>query len=165
MPRASNNKSPKRNPTEERLRATPFESTNEMGQEETAIRKEVWEQLTRARVIDELLTKPEFSFVLDEWKSGLICFYGEGGGQKGTVYRIFSEGRGMKLELNEAFIKTLGDKDIKFLESSLRAGIEGWGTLYNRFKSLLNNLSGEQPQVSAAFSMTEGRGGKSEKSK
>lgn len=135
MPRAADHKSPKKNTTQERLRATPFEDTHQLDQEEATIRKEIWRRLTESRVIDELLTKPEFKHVLEEWKAGLACNYGNDA--KNNIYRIFSEGRGLTLQLNREFTKSLGDNELKLLEGVIRAGVTGYGTVYYNAKSLI----------------------------
>lgn len=135
MGRAANHTKPKKNPTEERLRATPFETVAELDDEQNAIRLSVLRKFSAAQVINELLTKKENDFIVDEWRAGLVAFYGTG--PKERIYKIFSEGRGLKLELNKEYTKTLGDQEIKFVECALRAGIEGYGSLYMNSKSLM----------------------------
>ncbi len=134
MPKAANNKSPRRNATEEKLRATPFESVDELEKEAKTIRLMVWRKFQEARVIDELVTKPDNAFIVEEWRAGLNCYYGT---STNNIYKIFSEGRGLKLEINKDFTKTLGDLEVKFLEGIVRAGIEAYGTIYLKTKSLL----------------------------
>lgn len=138
MPRPSNNKLPKKNVTEERLRATPFESVEELEREQESIRLSVWKRFTEAQMIDELLTKSESSFLREEWAAGLSCFLG-GGGSRENIYRIFSEGKGLKLQINPDFTKGLGKAEVEFLEGVVRAGIEGYGVLYMRTKGLIPN--------------------------
>ena len=138
MSRSPNHKAPKKNPTEEKLRATPFEHVSDLDMEARAIRLAVWRKFTEARVINELLTKPEHSFVIEEWKAGLVAFYGVDSKEK--IFKIFSEGRGLKLELNKEFTKSLGDHEIKFVEGVVRAGIEGYGALYMRAKALIKEF-------------------------
>ena len=137
MPRTPNNKSPKKNRTEERLRATPFEKVSHLDAELKSIRLAVWRQFSRAQAINELLTKPEFFFVREEWKAGLVSYFDEQA--KEYIYKIFSEGLGLKLELNKNFTQSLGEQEIKFLESLVKSGIEGYGALYFRSKGLIGN--------------------------
>jgi len=137
MPKAPDNMTPKKNPTEERLRATPFESVSELAAEAKAIRLTIWRRFAGAQVINELLTKPENAFIIDEWKAGLVAVYGPG--SKERLFKIYSEGRGLKLELNKEFTQSLGDQEIRFLEGLVRAGIEGYGVLYMRSKNLIND--------------------------
>jgi hypothetical protein len=117
MPRTSNPTTPKKNTTEERLRAT------------------VWLEFEKAREAHELLTKPRYAFLMDELKAGLTALTGKRG--RDRIYRIFSEGVGMQVEINKDFTATLGDGEIRFLEGVLRAGIEGYGRVYLQTKRLI----------------------------
>jgi hypothetical protein len=155
MPRAVDNLTPKKNVTEERLRATPFENVRELEAEGKAIRLAVWRKFSEAQVIHELLTKPENTFIIDEWKAGLVAFYGTD--SKERIFKIFSEGKGLKLELNKEFTQTLGEHEIRFVEGVVRAGIEGYGFLYMRAKSLIrdNESSGDALTGALAISMRE----------
>ena len=107
MPKQVNNKSPKKNGTEERLRATPFVSVEELDGETASIRLAVWRRITEGKIIDELLSKPESKYLIDEWKAGLLCFFGND--SKNSIYKIYSEGQGLKLQLNKDFTKSLSD--------------------------------------------------------
>lgn len=149
MPKAVNNKAPKKNSTEERLRATPFNTVEDLNRETENIRLTVWRRFTEAQIIDELLTKSESRFLVEEWKSGLICLFGLEG--KNTVYKISSDGHGLKLQLNLEFTKSLAEHEIKFLEGVVKAGIEGYGALYMRTKSLIQN-----PDIQNALSTLDG---------
>ncbi len=135
MARPKDERTPKRNPTEERLRATPFTSTADLDAEQQAVRLVVWRELAQARATHELLTKPENAFILEEFRAGLTAVVGDRG--KDRIYRIFSEGVGLTLELNKDFTKTLGDRETGFMEGIVRAGIEGYGRLYMQAKRLL----------------------------
>lgn len=137
MPKISNNKAPKRNGTEERLRATPFQSVEDLDNETASIRLAVWRRITEGKIIDELLSKPDCKYLLDEWKAGLLCFFGND--SKNSIYRIYSDGQGLRLQLNKEFTKSLADHEINFLEGVVRAGIEGYGALYLRSKSIIQN--------------------------
>ncbi|HXH74052.1 MAG TPA: hypothetical protein VNJ08_03760 [Bacteriovoracaceae bacterium] len=137
MPRLSNNKAAKKNSTEERLRATPFDSVEELDTETASIRLAVWRRVTEGKIIDELLSKPESKYLLDEWKAGLLCFFGND--SKNSIYRIYSEGQGLKLQLNKEFAKSLAEHEVTFLEGVVRAGIEGYGALYMRSKSIIQS--------------------------
>lgn len=143
MPKLSNNKTPKKNGTEERLRATPFDSVEELDSETASIRLAVWRRITEGKIIDELLSKPESKYLIDEWKAGLLCFFGND--SKNSIYKIYSEGQGLKLQLNKEFAKSLADHEVTFLEGVVRAGIEGYGALYLRSKSIIHN---SEPQNS-----------------
>ena len=137
MPKVVNNKSPRKNSTQERLRATPFHSVEELDRETETIRKDVWRRFVEGQIIDELLSKPENKYLLEEWKAGLICFFGSD--SRNNIYKIYSDGRGLKLQLNQEFTKSLADSEVVFLEGVVRAGIEGYGALYMRSKSIIQN--------------------------
>ena len=137
MPKAVSNKTPRKNSTQERLRATPFHSVEELDRETETIRKDVWKRFVEGQVIDELLSKPENKYLVEEWKAGLICFFGSDA--RNNIYKIFSDGRGLKLQLNHEFTKSLADKEVAFFEGVVRAGIEGYGALYLRSKSIIQN--------------------------
>lgn len=148
MPKAPNNLRPKKNATEEKLRATPFSEVTELDSEENAIRLAVWKRFTEAKVVEELLTKPEFHHVIEELKAGLSCSLH--GSTKDQIYRIFSEGRGMKLEVNKKFTESMGEHQVKFFQGVVQAGIEGYGALYLQVKGLLNKSSGASPETNSA---------------
>lgn len=144
MPKASDNTTPKKNTTEERLRATPFENVSELDAEANAIRKSVWRQFTRAQVINELLTKSENAFIVEEWKAGLIAIHGTANRER--IFKIYSEGRGLKLELNKEYTQTLGEQEVRLIEGVIRASIEGYGFLYMRAKNLIDDPDGHSDQ-------------------
>jgi len=148
MPKTPDNMTRKKNPTEERLRATPFDSVAELDAEAKAIRLTVWRKFAAAQVVNELLTKPENNFIVEEWKAGLIAFYGPG--SKERLFKIYSEGRGLRLELNKEFTQSLGDHEIRFLEGLVRAGIEGYGFLYMRAKNMINDVDGSSDPAKAS---------------
>lgn len=143
MPKLSNNKTPKKNGTEERLRATPFDSVEELDSETASIRLAMWRRVTEGKILDELLSKPESKYLLDEWRAGLLCFFGND--SKNSIYKIYSEGQGLKLQLNKEFAKSLAEHEVTFLEGVVRAGIEGYGALYLKSKSIIQN---SEPQNS-----------------
>ncbi len=150
MPKAPDNKRPRKNQTEEKLRATPFGGVDEHDSEEKAIRLSVWRRFTEAKVVEELLTKPEFQNVRDELQAGLSCVLN--GNPKDNIYRIFSEGRGMRLELNKKFAESLGEHQIPFFEGVVRAGIEGYGVIYMQVKGLLSRpkFDGKELETNAS---------------
>jgi hypothetical protein len=151
MPKAPDNIKPRKNATEERLRATPFDEITKLDAEENSLRLSTWQRMTEVRIFSELLTKPEFQHVRDELRAGLTCGMG-GSAQKDRIYKIFSEGLGMKLELNEKFLKSLGDQKIALLQGAVQAGIAGWGSLYWQAKGLLPRGSSDGKETSIASS-------------
>ena len=142
MARRINNRTPKKNATEEKLRATPFRNVDILEAEQNSIRLSAWRRLTESKVVEELLTKPEFEHIKEELKAGLCCFLK--GESKGQVYKIFSNGKGMQLEVNKKFAEGLGEHQVRFFQGVVQAGIEGYGALYMQVKGLLN-----RPDVSS----------------
>lgn len=159
MPRAPSNTTPKKNATEERLRATPFDGINELSEEEKAIRLDVWRRFTESKVVEELLTKPEFKHVLDELNAGLSCSLK--GSSKSGIYKISSEGKGMKLEVNEHFADSLGEHQIPFFQGVVQAGIEGWGAIYMQVKGLISRPASDSKELEAALQPKSKRSGRS----
>jgi len=135
MPKQRDNTKPRKNATEERLRGTPFKEITELESAEAAVRLDTWQRMTGNKVFSELLTKPEFNGVKEELKAGLSC--GLNIGSKDRIYKIFSEGIGMNLELNETYIKSLGKHQISLVQGAIQAGIEGWGGLFWQAKGML----------------------------
>lgn len=136
MARTSDNRTPKKNRSEERLRATPFDSVDALAAEEEAIRLAVWRRFQESKVIEEILTKSEFSHVLEELKAGLECALNNN--SEDNIYKIYSNGRGLRLEVNEKFAESLGDHQANFFQGVVQAGIEGWGAIHMQVKGLIN---------------------------
>lgn len=65
------------NITKERLAFTPFSSMSELSAASDELRRDTWDQLERAKVKKELLSKPEYRFFLEPFRKGMICKYGE----------------------------------------------------------------------------------------
>ncbi len=134
MPRPINNRLPKKNSTEEKLRATPFSQIDSLLAEEKLIRQSVWRRLTEAKIIEELLTKPEFNHIANELKAGLSCYYKTENSDQ--LYKISSDGQGLKLEINEELSDSLGSHHAETLKNLIQAGIEGYGGIYMHLKGL-----------------------------
>ena len=135
MGRVADNKSEKKNRQQEKLRATPFDSVDELAREQKAIRLAEWRRLEKAKIIDELITKKDYAFIVDEWRSGLECFLSDDSDER--LYKIFSEGRGLKVNLNKNLAESMGDSKSDFLASIVKGGIEGYGALFWRSKGVL----------------------------
>ena len=134
MPKTNDQLKPKKHTTDERLRATPFSNAEDLDKATKSIRQNVWERLTESKIINELLTKPEFKHILEEFKSGLICSQQDN--PKEEIYKVFSEGKGLRLELNKNFTKAFGECEAKFIQGVVQSGVEGYGNLYFQVKGL-----------------------------
>ena len=107
--------------------------------------------MTEAKIVDELLTKPEMARVSEELKAGLSCSL-HGSTSKDQVYRIFSEGVGMKLEVNKKFADSLGEHQGRFFQGVVQAGIEGYGALLLQVKGLLKRPA-QSPDAAEALKL------------
>jgi len=66
------------------------------------------------------------------------------------MYKISSEGQGLKLEVNKKFADSLGDHQVKFFQGVVQAGIEAYGSLYMQVKGLLKKPMIDPKDVGAA---------------
>ena len=99
MARRKKNASSSGNITKERLSGTPFSSMSEMSQASDEIRRDAWNQLERAKIKRELLSKDEYKFFLEPFKKGMICKYGE---QNDNLVRVFlGDDGGIEIDINE----------------------------------------------------------------
>lgn len=115
----------------------------------------MWRRFTESKVAEELLTKPEFTHVVEELRAGLSCSMN--GGAKDAIYKISSEGRGMKLEVNKKFADSLGGHQVRFFQGVVQAGIEGYGSLYMQVKGLLARPSVDPKEFEAAGTVRKKR--------
>jgi hypothetical protein len=139
MPKSADHKKPRKNATEERLRATPFDDIARLESEETQIRLAAWQRMTATKVFHELLTKPEFQDTKKELKAGLRCNMGNE--SEDHVYHVFSEGVGLNLVLNESYLETLGEQKASVIQAAVQAGVAGWGSLFWQAKGILPKAS------------------------
>ena len=76
----------KTNTTTERLHGLPFDTATELKDAQKEILKTVWTQLESAKVLNELVSRPEYSFWKNEFGTGLLCVYGDDSEQLVRVY-------------------------------------------------------------------------------
>jgi hypothetical protein len=139
MPKAPNNVVPKKNSTEEKLRATPFSAVDALDLEENAIRLSVWRRFTESKVFEELLTKPEFRHILEELKAGLSCSMNSNLDK--DLFRIYSDGRGLRLEVNDKMAASMGEHQRHIFHGLIQTGIEGYGALHMQAKGVVTKPS------------------------
>lgn len=147
MVKPKDHRKPKRNPREESLRGTPFTDPGERDRALREIRLDVWREWAAAQVVEELRTKKEFDFMQQEWEAGLVCVFG--GKESQEIYRIFSPGRGLRLELKQQTVESLGEGKADFLSAVVRSGIEGYGSLFLKMKRMIGSESGSSELVSS----------------
>src|SRR3989338_4095763 len=92
------------NITKERLAGTPFSSMSELSAASEEIRRDTWNQLERAKIKKELLSKPEYRFFLDPFRKGMISKYGE---QNDNLVRVsLNDDGGIEVDINEEMKST-----------------------------------------------------------
>lgn len=74
------------NPTRAKIDGTPFKSAAEYNEATDKILKEEWEQLERARQRKDLLKREEYQYILDRFKAGLSCEFGNSNNKLFRVY-------------------------------------------------------------------------------
>lgn len=144
MPQEADHRRPKKNSSYERLRGSPFQSPGDLDAEEDRIRLEVWRRVTEARVFDELLTKPENAFIKRLWREGVQSKFG---GDGEDICHAYADDDGVKLLINKDLYNTLPSQEVEFLESILRATLEGFENSYLRVRCLAKSEPPQNPDA------------------
>ena len=79
-------KRPSSNVTRERLEGTPFTAASEYNAAKDRILKDEWEQLEHARARKELLEREEYEYIINRFKKGLSCEFGD---SNNKLFRIY----------------------------------------------------------------------------
>lgn len=119
--------------TRERLRNTPFDKADDLKKASHEIRVKTWEQLERARIFEELLKKPEYDFIQEEFKAGLKCKYGN---EKGHLVKVYSEGKGVEVDINKDLTKDI-PQGSAFVETLIRSLGETFSKSYYQSKGIM----------------------------
>jgi hypothetical protein len=136
MPRISDNKNPKNHPTYERLEQPPSVKWMISKKKRTVSAWMLGDALLRLGLLTSCWPNLK---IRRSKKSGKQDWnVPTSSGEKEDIYKIFSDGRGMKIQLNQEFVRSLGPGEVPFLEGVVRAGIEGWGSLYMQQRGLIN---------------------------
>lgn len=127
------NTNPDPNPSRQKLQKKPFKSVKELESASHDIRKQVWSRLEYARIFQEMITSPDFSFVQDELENGLTCSYGA---KQDLLVHVFSKGSGVKIEINKELVGEV-DKSEAFVEALIRSTTDSFSKSYYQMKGLI----------------------------
>ena len=99
-PRNTSSEEETGNPTRDKLAGLPFETASELKAARQEINLSVWRRLEEARQMNDLLARPEFSFVSKEFEKGFLCAYGE---RQQNIAHVFSDPKegGIKVLINK----------------------------------------------------------------
>lgn len=134
MAKAKKVKKAPKNVTHEKLSGLPFGSAKAWKEAQDAILMQVWRRMEEARVINDMLQRPEYQFWTKEFKSGLVCGYGEKG--DANLVRVFSDGDGVKIAINRSLADAAPSADA-VLGSLVKAMSESFATTYYKAKGIL----------------------------
>ena len=124
------------NVTKERLAGTPFSSKAEMDQASEEIRKEIWTQLEKVRIKNELLQKPEFKSFLRTFEKGLGCKFSD----ESDLFRIYLNSLGgIDLNINEEMKSE--SSQMELLSTAIRSASD---TFLSNYLKSLDIVTGKQ---------------------
>lgn len=135
MPKIKKTKSVTKNVTHEKLAGLPFSSAKTWKEAQDAIHMQVWRRMEEARVINDMLQRPEYSFWTTEFREGLVCGYGEKG--DANLVRVFSDGTGVKIAINRSLADAAPSAEA-VLGSLVKAMSESFATTYYKAKGILS---------------------------
>jgi hypothetical protein len=119
--------------TRQRLESVPFEKASDLKKASEELRYQMWKRLENARLFHELSQKDEYKFIREEFVEGLSCNYGDRGAY---LVRVFSEGVGVKIDINKDLVKTIpSSKD--FVETLIRSMGDTFSKSYYQVKGIL----------------------------
>ena len=123
------------NVTNEKLAGLPFSSARAWKEAQDAVQMQVWRRMEEARVINEMLKRPEYKFWTEEFKEGLVCGYGEKG--DANLVRVYSDGHGVKIAINRTMADAAPSAEA-VLGSLVKAMSESFATTYYKAKGILS---------------------------
>lgn len=124
-----------RNVTHEKLAGLPFSSAKAWKEAQDAVQMQVWRRMEEAKIINEMVKRPEYAFWKEEFKEGLVCGYGEKG--DANLVRVYSEGNGVKVAINRALADAAPSSEA-VLGALVRAMSESFATTYYKAKGILS---------------------------
>lgn len=134
MSKKPKDQSPK-NVTHEKLAGLPFSSAKAWKEAQDGVRMQVWRRMEEAKVIHEMLARPEYDFWLGEFKEGLVCGYGEKGDT--NLVRVYSDGNGVKIAINRSLADAAPSAEA-VLGELVRAMSESFANTYYKAKGILS---------------------------
>jgi hypothetical protein len=135
MRRTKKDKPASKNVTHEKLAGLPFSSAKAWKEAQDAVLMQVWRRMEEAKVIHEMLQRPEYKFWVEEFKEGLVCGYGEKG--DANLVRVFSDGNGVKIAINRSLADAAPSAEA-VLGSLVKAMSESFATTYYKAKGILS---------------------------
>ena len=121
----------------------PFKTTQALRAAQDQIRLHVWRRLEEAKAIDEMIKLDHYKFWRDEFSNGFVCSYVEE--DNSNLVKIFSEGLGIKININKALAATAPLGEI-VLTQLISAMAESFAITYYKAKGLLpstDNVKGK----------------------
>ena len=134
MKKSKKEKSGAKNVTHEKLAGLPFSTAKAWKEAQDAVLMQVWRRMEEAKIIHQLLQRPEYKFWLDEFKEGLVCGYGEKG--DANLVRVYSDGNGVMIAINRSLADAAPSAEA-VLGSLVRAMSESFAMTYYKAKGIL----------------------------
>lgn len=135
MAKKSKKVATQKNVTHEKLSGLPFASAKAWKEAQDAVQMQVWRRMEEAKVINEMLKRPEYKFWTEEFKEGLVCGYGEKG--DANLVRVYSDGHGVKIAINRTIADAAPSAEA-VLGSLVKAMSESFATTYYKAKGILS---------------------------
>ena len=90
------------NITKQKLKGTPFNSAEELKAAQNELLSEIWKSLEKARIKKELLKRPEFEFINNIFKTGIVCQFNESAGpDHGSIRIHLDESDALRISINK----------------------------------------------------------------
>ena len=119
--------------TRETLKGTPFEKAADLKKVRQELRRKTWEQMEKARIFNEILQKPDYKFIKQEFAEGLRCRYGN---DKEHLVKVFSEGTGVQIDINKELVKHVPHSGA-FVETLIRSLGDTFSKSYYQAKGII----------------------------
>ena len=119
--------------TREMLKGTPFEKSSDLKKARHELKRKTWEQMEKARIFNEILQKPDYEFIKQEFAEGLRCRYGS---DKEHLVKVFSEGTGVQIDINKELVKHVPHSGT-FVETLIRSLGDTFSKSYYQAKGII----------------------------
>ncbi|MBI2608309.1 MAG: hypothetical protein HYW47_01780 [Deltaproteobacteria bacterium] len=119
--------------TRDKLAGLPFQKASELKKFSDELRFEIWKQLERARLFNEMSKKEDYKFIQEEFKHGLTCKYGN---NKDSLVKVFSEGQGIQIDINKILVQHMPHSE-PFVETLIRSMGDTFSKAYYQAKGIL----------------------------
>lgn len=133
--KAKKTTTPSKNVTNEKLSGLPFSSAKAWKEAQDAVQMQVWRRMEEAKVINDMLKRPEYKFWTEEFREGLVCGYGEKG--DANLVRVYSDGNGVKIAINRTIADAAPSAEA-VLGSLVKAMSESFATTYYKAKGIIS---------------------------